>query len=259
MWRNKCLPRGSHDPRETAFEDVNDLTRVVDRECGLCQVGELVGVCELQRLRIGDRFDEDRSVGRLAERAFHLFVSRMSDEDDAIPRPREAGRFRVHLRHERTRRVDHAQLASFSAGPDGRRHSVCGEYEGFSVRYVTFGVDEDSAFALELGHGVHDLFPDVDWRTEVGERAPYDLDGSVYTCAVPSRCRKQHLLDHTTQCSYARALACASQKKGGGPTTRGVAVVGRSLSAHRGPCGQVIPRSASPSTRQPSWLCFTRQ
>jgi hypothetical protein len=139
-------------------------------------------------------------------------------ESDAISRSRQANRLRVHFRHEWARRVDYSQLAAFRSGPDSRRNAVRREYERLSVRHVAFGLDEDSAFALELGHDVHvvhDLFPDVDRRTEVGERAPYDLNGSVDTCAVPPRRRKQHLLGHTSQSSNARAIVCASAKKSG--------------------------------------------
>jgi len=48
------------------------------------------------------------------------------------------------------------------------------------VRHVVFGVDEHRAFVLELRNDVevmHDLFPDVGRRTEVGERAPCNLYG----------------------------------------------------------------------------------
>ena len=46
---------------------------------------------ELERLDVGDRFDEDDRVGRLAHRADHLFVAGVADQDDRVALRRRTG------------------------------------------------------------------------------------------------------------------------------------------------------------------------
>ena len=140
-----------------------------------------------ERLRVGDRLDEHRRLGRLAERAFDLFVAGVADEHDRVARRRVSARLRVHLRHERARRVDRDEAARVGRTAHRRRDAVRGEDDGRALGHLLDRVDEDRAELLELADDVRvvdDLLADVD-RLAVEPERPLDrVDGPLDPGAI---------------------------------------------------------------------------
>ena len=94
------------DVREAALQHVDDLSRLVDRERGLRDVCDRRVSWKLERFCVLDGLDEHRRVRGLAHRPDDLFVTGMSDQDDAPSFCRIAPRLHVHLGHERAGGVD---------------------------------------------------------------------------------------------------------------------------------------------------------
>ena len=146
-----------------------------------------VPVGQRDRLRVGDRLDEHGRVRRLAHRALDLLVAGVADQHDGVPGLRVAASLRVHLRHERARRVDRRQLAGVRRLADGRRDAVRGEDDGRALRNLVDRVDEDRAALLELAHDVRvvdDLLADVDGLPVELERTLDRVDGPLDPGAI---------------------------------------------------------------------------
>ena len=158
----------SMDVRKSALQHVDDLGRLVDRKRGLRDVRDGHVSWKLERFGVGDALDEHRRVGSLAHRADDLFVTGMSDQDDAPSFCRVAPRLNVHLGHERAGRVDRRLPAHRRALVDRRGDPVSREHEDRSRRSFGLVLDEDRAAPFEVADDVcvvHDLLADVDGRT----------------------------------------------------------------------------------------------
>ena len=170
------------DLREPSPEDVDDLARLVDRERGLREIGDTLGLIERQRFCIVGRLDEHGCVGRLAEGALDLLVAVVADEDDSVPLAGEAAGFEVHFGDERTGAVDDVERAGGGAGVDRGRDAVGAEDEHRAVGYLGLAVDENGPVRLELAQHmlvVHDLFTYVNRRPEATERLPDRVNGAL--------------------------------------------------------------------------------
>ena len=75
---------GTGDAREALAQPGDDRAGLVDRERGLRDVRDLLGILELERVDVGLGLDEDDVVGRLAHRALDLLVAGVADEDDRV-------------------------------------------------------------------------------------------------------------------------------------------------------------------------------
>ena len=100
---------------------------------------------ERDALRVGDRLDEHDRVRRLAGRALHLLVAGVADEHDRVAALGEPARLRVHLRHERARRVDRRESARGCSVAHRGSDAVRGEDDGRPFGHVVDRVDEDRA------------------------------------------------------------------------------------------------------------------
>ena len=67
------------------------LGRLVDRERGLGDEGDLVGIGDLERVDLVGGFDQDDAVGRLAGRPFDLLVAVVADHHDRVALRRRSG------------------------------------------------------------------------------------------------------------------------------------------------------------------------
>lgn len=99
----------------------HNVARVVDRQCGLGQEGEIVGIGGRQRGDIVDQFDQrHRAIGQLAERTDDFRVAGVADEDDVTALFVGALGLFVDLGYQRTGRVDvvegHFGLAGTALG-----------------------------------------------------------------------------------------------------------------------------------------------
>ena len=184
------LPRRALDPGEAAAQHGDDLARLVDRERRLGEVCERSVGRKRDALGVLRRLDEDDRVGRLAERALHLLVPRVSDEDQCIAGCGVAARLRVHLRHQRAGGVDRRQAQLFRLAADCRGDAVSREDDGRAVRNVRERVDEDRAARAQVLHHVRvvdDLLADVDRAPVERERSLNRLDRPFDSRAVASR------------------------------------------------------------------------
>ena len=89
----------------------------------------------------------------------------VTDQHDAMAVGRVAPGLDVHLRHERTRRVDRVETALGGVLVHRRRDAVGREHERRALRHVPLVVDEHGATALEVPDDVRvvdDLLADVD-------------------------------------------------------------------------------------------------
>ena len=136
-------------------------------------------------------------IGRLARRAFDLFVTLVADKQNLEVIAREPLRLAVNLRDERAGRVDGLQAALSGRIDNGRRHSMSTEDDMRALGHLIDFLDEHCALRLELAHDVdvvHDLLAHVDGGTVSFERL---LDGdhrTIDACAVPAGRGEQDLL-----------------------------------------------------------------
>jgi hypothetical protein len=71
---------GTDDRREALAQAVDDRARLVDRQRGLRDVGELLGIGDLERVDVGLGLHQHDVLGRLAHRALDLLVAVVADE-----------------------------------------------------------------------------------------------------------------------------------------------------------------------------------
>ena len=190
--------RGPVMCREALAQAGDDRARLVDRERGLRDVGELLGVLDLERVDVLLGLDEHDVLGRLAHRALDLLVARMADEDDRVAVAGELHGLAVDLGHQRAGRVDRAQRAPLGLRVDGRRHAVGGEdrHRALGDRVVELLDEDGAALAQLLDHVlvVDDLLAHVDRGAVELERALDGLHGAVDAGAVAARRGQQELL-----------------------------------------------------------------
>jgi hypothetical protein len=90
----------------------------------VCHVRDALGIGYLDDARLCERLDEHDRTGRLAGRADDLVVACMADEDHAVAGVGEATHLNMHLRHERTCRVDRSEISVGSFAMDIGRDAV---------------------------------------------------------------------------------------------------------------------------------------
>ena len=187
---------GAYMSGKRRAERRDDLAGLVDRQRRLRHVRDLRGV-ELERIDVGDRFDEDDRVRRLAHRADHLFVAGVSDQHDRVTLGRVPPRLHVHLRDEWARRVDRLEPPCGGVRVNRRCDAVGGEHDGRALRNLGLLVDEDGAACLEVADDVEvvdDLLADVDRRPVEVERLLDRVDRALDPGAVAARGRRRTFL-----------------------------------------------------------------
>ena len=194
--------RGPEDRREALAQRLDDRLGVVDRQRRLRDVGELCGIARRQAADAARRLDEmDRAgVARvpLTHRAFDFGMAGVADQHHVAPGLAVARDFHVHLRHQRTGRIEHAKPACVGLAAHGLRNAVCAEDHGGAVRHLVELVDEHRALRAQLVDDeavVHDFVAHVDRRAERLERALDDLDRAVDAGAETARIGQQHVHD----------------------------------------------------------------
>ena len=163
---------------------------LVDRERGLGDEGDVVGIVDLERVDLVDRLDQDDAVGRLARGPLDLLVALVADHDDRVAVGGELAGLDVDLGDQRAGRVDRAQAARGGVLVDRRGDAVGGEDDHLALRDLGLLLDEDRAALGELLDHVlvvDDLLADVDGRAVQVERLLDRLDGTVDAGAVAAR------------------------------------------------------------------------
>jgi hypothetical protein len=98
----------------------------------------------------------------------------VADEDDRVAALRVAAHPGVHLRHERTGRVDDREPAALGRALDRGSDAVRGEHDRRALGHVLDALDEDRARPFEVADDlvvVDDLPPDVQRRAPL--RGPF--------------------------------------------------------------------------------------
>src|SRR5579884_4199079 len=206
---------------EMVLERVHDRRDVVEGERRLRDHRHRLVRRELAGLL--RRLDHDRRVGPLAHRPDHLDVVLVADERDEMAAVGVAPRLRVHLVHERARRVDDPEAALLRVLLHRRGDAVRGEDADLALRDLRLVLDEDGAQRLEPADDVlvvDDLVADVDRRAVLLEQAFHDLDRPVDAGAERARRGEEHAAPHATASRSARSARSASRIERSAPARR---------------------------------------
>src|SRR5439155_21179034 len=114
-------------------------------------------------------------------------------------------------------------------------------------RDLVLVVDEDGAETLETTYDVvvvHDLVPDIDRRTVLGEQALDDLDRAVDSRTKRPRCRKQD--------AFAHAIASSPLSARRAPTAARSVTSGCRAKPRRKPRYSTSPSAVAPTAMPPS-------
>src|SRR6185312_4317011 len=198
--------------REALSQRVDDVGRIVERERGLCDVGDLLALLDLEVARVFGGFHEDDRLRRLPHRALELAVARVPDQRDLQAAARIAARLRVHLGDERADRVDDLEPAFRALLVDPRRDAVRREDNELALGHLVLGFDENGAAGLEVADDmdvVDDLVAHVDGRAMLLEQLLDDVDRAYDSGAEASRRRDEHTLAHDSS-SAARVNAAVA-------------------------------------------------
>ena len=240
----RVLQRG-----EPLAKAAHGLHRLVDRQRGLREPDDLVGVADGDVLDVVGAVDELDVLGCLAGRADDLLVSLVADEEDVVVAVGEPHGLAVHLGDQRAGRVDGAQRQRPRLLVDDRGDTVRREDDGRALGHLVGLVDEDRAAPLQCRHDVlvvHDLLAHVDGCAVQVERLLDRHDGPVDARAVAAGCREEHAL---------RGVSHAVHRRSPGRPPR---IAGGGVDALRTPAGRSAarPRSQPPApgrrSRRPS-------
>ena len=111
---------GPGDRREALAQPPDDAVGLVHRERGLREVGQPLGIVDLEVVHVLLGLDQDEVVGGLAHRALHLLVALVAHEHDRVALGRELLGLHVHLGHERAGGVDSPEAAGLGVGVHAR-------------------------------------------------------------------------------------------------------------------------------------------
>ncbi len=192
------LALGGDDSGEAFPQPGDDLGGLVDREGRLGDQRDVVGIFDHEIVDLFNGLDQDDAVRSLAHSAFDLLVTLVADHDDRIAVGGELAGLDVDLGHQRTGRVDRAQVAGVRVLVDRGCDSVGAEDDDLALRDLGLFFDEDRATLGELlDHMlvVDDLLANVDGGAVLIERLLYGLYCTIDTGAVAARRSEDHFFD----------------------------------------------------------------
>ena len=102
---------GADDFRETLEETVHDIFGLVERKRGLSKIDDALGILDIQAIHVCNIRDERCIFRRFTERADHLIMILVADQNDGVTLPGELLGFQMDLGDQRTGRVDDFQAA----------------------------------------------------------------------------------------------------------------------------------------------------
>src|SRR3989475_5388167 len=111
------VARRADDLRKFPAQRLDHVARVVHGARGLGQIGDLVGVRDLEGRDLVHVGDHEDAIGALTWRADDLVVVFVTDEHDRVVFARVADRLEMHLGHQRAGGVVHAQAAALALLP----------------------------------------------------------------------------------------------------------------------------------------------
>jgi hypothetical protein len=179
------------------LEGVDDVAGLVERERGLREVSDTIGVRHLKGFDVGDVRDDLGDIGRFAEGAFDLVVVAVADEDQRVALLGKLDGLNVDLGDQRAGGVNDLEVALFAGLADRGRDAMGGVNDPRTVGDLFDLVDEDRAFLGQLVHNiaiVDDFAANVDGRSEGLEGDANDVNGTYDTRAEATGLEEQHAL-----------------------------------------------------------------
>ena len=178
------------------MQDGDDLRGIVHGQGGLREIGQWLAPRWLDPLGIGGGLHQRHASFRhLAERADHLRMAGVADEQDVAAVLDMPLGLAVDLGHERAGGIDIGQAALLGGGWDDLRYAMGGKHHRHAVRHFVQFLDEYGALSLQtINHKfvMHDLVADVDRRPETLDRQFDDADRAVDAGAkAPGRGNQQ--------------------------------------------------------------------
>ena len=187
------------DVRKAFTQGINDPGRIVHRQRGLRDIGQVFGVMHLQFLHVLDGLDKiDLATGTrvvLPHRALHFRVELMADEDALTSALAEPDHFQMHFRHQRAGRVEHFEATLFGlflyrlGNTMGAEHDDGGTSGRINSGNVREFVHEDGAALAQRVHDklvMHYLVSHINRCAVDVQRPVDDVDGTVHAGAEPA-------------------------------------------------------------------------
>jgi hypothetical protein len=181
------------DGRKALAQGIDHLGRVVHGKGRLGDKGEGLGIADRQGSHISLVLYEIHfsALGaiELTQRAFHLRVPLMADENAFPALAAEFHDLHVHLGHEGTGGIEDLKLPSCGGLLHPPGHAMGTEDHHRIIGDFLELIDKARAALAEIfDHGavVHHLMAHVDRRAKGGEGALHNVDGSIYPGAEPS-------------------------------------------------------------------------
>jgi len=191
------------------FQGLHHLSCIVDRQRGLRHVRQALRIAHLQLLDILGRADQvDAAVG-LAHRALDFRVPGVSDHHDFAPLRAHLGDLDVHLRDQRTGRVEHVQPRA-AVPPRAPRARLRGPRKPASHRSAPRSSSSTKIAPLDRNCATTWVLWTISWRTVDGRAVPLksafdDLNRPIHT-GTESAWLGQQNFDHYARLQLPRPL-----------------------------------------------------
>ena len=185
---------GAGDVGKLLFEGVDDVAGFVERERGLGEIGDAIGIGHDEFGNFSNVGNNLSDVGSFAQSAFDLVVVAVANKDKRISLLGEFDGFDVDLGDQRARGVDDSQSSALAALANGGRNAVGGIDDALAIWNVVDFMNEDCAFFRQLidDISVMDNFTaDIDGSAEGFQSDLDDVDRAYYASAEASRLEQQ--------------------------------------------------------------------
>ena len=159
------------------------------------------------------------------ERSLDLGMARVPDQHQLAALAGIAPYLHVHLRHERTRSIEHGEPALAGFRLHGARHAMRREDDRAGGRHFAQLIDEDRAERAQALHDVpvvNDLVTHVDRRSEQLDSALHDVDGTIDTGTESAGVGQQyaHYAPPLMVCAAQDRLTCRLSRRRGSRARR---------------------------------------
>ena len=183
--------------RKALLERRHDVGGIIDRQRGLCDIGQVAGIAGLKMGDLVDRLQQrDGADGELSNRTDHLGMPGMSDQHDLASAPVVDLGLAMHLGDKGTGGIDREEVALLGLCGDRLGYSVSGENDRRAgVGNFVELLDEDRALgpqALDHVPVMHNLVAHIDRSAITGERLLDGVDRPHHSGAEPARRAQKH-------------------------------------------------------------------
>ncbi len=173
----------------------DDRSGVIQRQRRLSDIGELIRRSNLQPLNVFDAFDQMHAAVGLTHRAFDFRMTQMPDHHDLAPGGAHFCDFDVHLCHQGTRCIEHAQPALPCFALHTLGYAVGRENHDAARRNLIEIIDKHRAFGTKIVNDVlvmNNFMPDVN-RCAVHRKRPLDdFDRAINAGTETTRLREDN-------------------------------------------------------------------